>query len=508
MLTDEMLTLVGPVAFEVTGSGISIGCGDDRTFEVPDADVLEWLTAFSAARNTATGAGRLYAWRGSQTAGEVRKRWGVVMRGLTCVWTLQRSLNPGTVIAEAADAGKNRGAGWHRTPLQTAQLVAELTARYPAADRQLAKLDATIEDLWRWPAQRGYLVDQKFIAEKLAEAERVVRDSIFNWKVDLTQTDAPVHEWLRSWQIEITDQNGYPSLDSEHHSSAVVPHKSERAWAEFQRIRKAGNIRAKLTEIKRATVRGRIHPQILSIGAKTGRQASKLPALQNVTPSLRQVLLPDPGHVLIGVDLDRVEPRVICALSGDPALRAAVEGDIYQVLADRIGVDRSTAKTTLLAMMYGEGAGRLSRKLGIEVTAAKQISQNLLAGYPTMAAWRQEVSRNAIAGKELRTGYERLLPPTPLDSKRPGKHLGYMAVNWVVQGTAADVFKRLTIAAAERLPQDALWLPIHDELLVQVPAADAEATRTVLAEVFSTTFRGVPITGTPTAAQTKWVKTY
>ncbi len=106
-----------------------------------------------------------------------------------------------------------------------------------------------------------------------------------------------------------------------------------------------------------------------------------------------------------------------------------------------------------------------------------------------MNGWINGVKAKAKRGELLTTYFGRRLPQT---QEKP-----YRAVNWIVQGTAADLFKQITLRAAATLPKDALYLPVHDELVVQVQIGQEDQAMAALGAAMTTRLAGVPITGTP-----------
>ena len=75
-----------------------------------------------------------------------------------------------------------------------------------------------------------------------------------------------------------------------------------------------------------------------------------------------------------------------------------------------------------------------------------------------------------------------------------------------MQGTAADLFKRITVDVADRLGREFLWLPVHDELIVQVPVGTEGRALDVLGSAMTTELLGVPISGTPAVIGDRWGK--
>jgi len=253
---------------------------------------------------------------------------------------------------------------------------------------------------------------------------------------------------------------------------------------------------------------GRVHPRINAIGARTGRMSITGPPMQAVPRRLRPAFLADPGKTLVGCDLDRVEPSLVAAASGDPGLLAATEGDVYIELAAKLwGEDahsdperRGQAKTALNAITYGQGAEGLGRRLGVETGEAQAVLDGWVKAYPTFEKWKKSVVATAKNGRGLTTLSGRRL--------RTPEH-PYQAISYVIQGTAADVFKTLMLEVASALPDGFdLWLPVHDELIVQCPddPESVDAALAILAERMQCEVKGVHIGGTPAHLGRAWRK--
>jgi len=391
--------------------------------------------------------------------------------------------------------------------VETARLVAEWNDTLAGDLRACVRRETDVDAAWTWPGIRGYRVDLGMLADEVRALDAARAESFERWGVDLTTTSNASRTWVTQRGIRITDMDGKPTLSAKHYGRAQVPDEARADWDVFVDIRTVATTANKLGEIAGLMdSSGRLYPEIRAIGAHTGRQSIGRPALQNLPERLRPLLLADEGMTLVGCDLDRVEPRVIAALTGDTALTAAVESDVYEELAVAVwgerargdGESRKVAKTAFLAMAYGQGSKSLGANLGISPTEAQAVIDGLRGGYPTMAAWMDGVKRSARNGINLYTAYGR---PIPDNSDGP-----YRAVNHTIQGTAADLFKAITLDVAKRLGEDALWLPVHDELIVQVPAADADAAVEALREAMSTELKGVPITGTPIILGDRWRK--
>jgi DNA polymerase I-like protein with 3'-5' exonuclease and polymerase domains len=249
-----------------------------------------------------------------------------------------------------------------------------------------------------------------------------------------------------------------------------------------------------------------VRPIVEVYGAVTGRMAVSDPAVQNIPPALRPCLLADGGKRLVGLDLAQVEPRVAAGMSGDAEMMAAVSsGDVYAAAASVVWPDsavtperRALAKRVLLARLYGQGYAALARAIDLSPEDAQDITNRLLRGWPVLRSWMAGLTAKAKAGEKLVTLAGRELPAPPADES-------YKAVNWVVQGSAADLFYRFTQRVAKKLPASArLWLPLHDELIVECETGDEASVADLLSQVMRCRVGGVEIFGQPTAYGSRW----
>jgi DNA polymerase-1 len=190
--------------------------------------------------------------------------------------------------------------------------------------------------------------------------------------------------------------------------------------------------------------------------------------LHNLPAELRPAVAAEPGQVFVRADLGQIEPRVLAAVSRDPALaRASAADDLYAPVAARLAVERPVAKVAVLAAMYGQTSG-----------AAGEALRGLESAYPIAMRLLREAYDAGRAGREVRTYGGRLIRvsavPEGLDEARRREAAaarGRFARNAVIQGAAAEVFKAwaVTVRAGLRGWDARIVLCLHDELLVQVP---------------------------------------
>jgi DNA polymerase-1 len=182
--------------------------------------------------------------------------------------------------------------------------------------------------------------------------------------------------------------------------------------------------------------------------------------LHNLPAELRPAVAAEPGQLLVRADLGQVEPRVLAAVSRDAGLaRAAAEDDMYTPVAQQLGCDRPTAKVAVLAAMYGQTSG----------TAGQALAQ-MERAYPTALSYLRAAEEAGRVGRDVRTHGGRLV--------RSGTGgVGRYVRNAVVQGAAAELFKAWAAAVRTGLREaqaGSVVLCLHDELLLQVPAARAQ----------------------------------
>jgi len=399
--------------------------------------------------------------------------------------------------------------------VETARLVDELREGADKDARAAALLEARVDRLWHRATLRGFRVDTDRLGVEVAKLEEVRAASVERFGCDLTSASLATRSWVLSRGIRIQDDKGKDTLSKDFYAEAFVPPEAADDWSAFLEIRRAGAARNALTGFQSSMVDGRIHSHFAVLGAITGRTTSRAPNLQNISPALRPIFVADEGMTLLGADFDSVEPRVMAAMSEDAAALAAVQAqDVYTETAVQVWGEpargnkdlRAQAKTAFLAVGYGQGAPALAQKLGIPLDEAEQLKRNFRRQFPTMLAWGRSVVAAVEAGRHQVTGYGRHLPLP--QEECPRKPRPYRAVNWTVQGTAADVLKLVTARVADRLGSAALWVPIHDELILQVPdtAEGRESGLDALQEAMNFSFRGVPITATPEIIGRRWYK--
>ena len=251
---------------------------------------------------------------------------------------------------------------------------------------------------------------------------------------------------------------------------------------------------------------GRIHTTFHQLVTATGRLASHGPNLQNIPirtdvgRQIRKAFRAPKGSVLICADYSQIELRILAHLSEDPGLldafrrdldiHAAVAAQVFGTPVDQVTLEqRAHAKTINFGIIYGITPYGLARRIeGLDVSSAARLIEEYKARFPRIEAFLQSCVQHALEHGYVVTmlGRRRAIPELR-SSNRARRALGErLAINTVVQGSAADLIKIAMVNLARRIDADRLplklLLQIHDELVLEAPAAEAEALAAVVCE--------------------------
>ncbi len=245
---------------------------------------------------------------------------------------------------------------------------------------------------------------------------------------------------------------------------------------------------------------GRLHTTFSQVTASTGRLSANNPNLQNIpvrTPlgrEIRSTFVAAEGSRLLSVDYSQVELRILAHLSGEPVLREAFArgDDIHAVTAAEVldkpietltRDERDRAKAVNFGIIYGISAFGLSEQLGIEREEAQAYIDRYRGRMPSVAAFIErsiEIARERGYATTL-LGRRRPVPELRAQNWQVRSLGERLAVNSVMQGSAADIIKLAMVRIHRRLGEEGLAsrlvLQIHDELLLEVPDVETSAAR-------------------------------
>ena len=250
---------------------------------------------------------------------------------------------------------------------------------------------------------------------------------------------------------------------------------------------------------------GRLHTSFRQAVAATGRLSSNEPNLQNIPirseegREIRRAFIAEDGWKLLSADYSQIELRVLAHISGDPGLCAAfAEGadvhartaaDVFEVPQSEVTPEqRRQAKAINFGLIYGMGAFRLGRDLGIPQAQAKGIIDRYFKRYPGVRRYFDETVATARATKSVSTLYGRVRSLPEIDARNANLRMGAerVAVNTPIQGTAADLLKIAMIRLDARLTREQrrarILLTVHDELVLEVPEDELETIGPIVRE--------------------------
>lgn len=250
---------------------------------------------------------------------------------------------------------------------------------------------------------------------------------------------------------------------------------------------------------------GRIHPAFHQTGAATGRISSSHPNVQNIPirsetgVRIREAFVPAEGNRLLAADYSQVELRILAHFSGDESLREAFRSgeDVHRRTAAEVaGIDasavsadqRARAKAVNFGIIYGLSAFGLATQLGIATSDAQATIDAYFARYGGVRRFLVETIERARADGFVRTllGRRRYLPDLASRNRVLRGAAERMAVNTVVQGTAADLMKKAMVGLQGALERTGLRarmiLQVHDELVFDTPAGEIETLARLVRE--------------------------
>lgn len=250
---------------------------------------------------------------------------------------------------------------------------------------------------------------------------------------------------------------------------------------------------------------GRVRSIFRQTETRTGRISSTEPNLQNIPvrtergSRLRRFFIADKGCLLVDADYSQIELRVLAHIANDAAMIDAFkhDEDIHTKTAAQVfdmpeafvtPQMRSSAKAVNFGIVYGIGAFSLSQDIGVSVAEADRYIKSYLNTYKGVQAYMHET---IAFGKEhgyVKTLFGRRRPlPELAATNRITKAFGErVAMNTPIQGTAADIIKLAMVKVFTRLKKEQLRarliLQVHDELIVEAPADEAERVAAILTE--------------------------
>jgi DNA polymerase-1 len=248
---------------------------------------------------------------------------------------------------------------------------------------------------------------------------------------------------------------------------------------------------------------GRIHCLLNQTVAATGRLSSSDPNLQNIPirtelgRRIRRSFVAEKGNKIISADYSQLELRLLAHITQDPVMLEAFQNgeDIHARTArlvfgartdEELKEARRFAKIVNFAIAYAIEPWGLSQRVGISRPEAKKVIEDYYNTYKGVRRYMEEVPLRAREHGYVRSIYGRIRPLPGISDRNANirKAAEREAINMPIQGTASDIVKIAMLKVDEEFRREGLdaqlLMQVHDELLVETPAASAEHVAEIL----------------------------
>jgi len=293
-------------------------------------------------------------------------------------------------------------------------------------------------------------------------------------------------------------QHGY-STDQETLESLADAHPLPGLILEYRALSKLRSTYCEALVKQADPVTHRIHARFHACVTATTRLSSSDPNLQNI-PSrealgreIKRAFVAREGWMFLSADYSQIELRILAALSGERMLREAyLHGvDVHARTASAIfdvpfedvtPPQRQVGKTINFGILYGMGASKLARETGYSLSEARVFLEKFHAQFGGLSSFFESQLSQARATGEVRTilGHRRAIPELFVERGMERSFGERVAINTPIQGSASDIVKRAMLRFDARMRElglgGRLLIQVHDELLVEVPASEVEAT--------------------------------
>jgi DNA polymerase I len=271
-----------------------------------------------------------------------------------------------------------------------------------------------------------------------------------------------------------------------------------------------------------ADAEGVVRCQIWQAEAVTGRMSITSPALQTLSRDdtfIRGSFVPRPGYVFVSCDYAQIEARLAAHFSRDAGMIqtfidsdaggtdffAGIASQIWGRVVSKKDQERQLCKNVVYGACFGAGIAKMAHTAGVSYETMRPVKEAFDANYPGLKRFSQEMIREAKAESAregrpaVRSGLGRYLPV------EQGKE--YVAVNRKIQSEAAEVLKVAMLELDAAGLGSTMCLPVHDEILFEIPADGADEAMKLIEETMSVRDRyRVPLTCSPTIMKERWQK--
>lgn len=404
----------------------------------------------------------------------------------------------------------------------TAQLWLKLEPQIKASYQEVFDLEMATRFIVSRMESRGVRVDLDYSQQKYDELSEY-SDSVIEWGKSAYGINVGSNPQLArvitdlGGQITSYTPTGLPKVDKElllflsdvdngvseelsRLAGAVLSMRKARKWSSTY----FSNFLSKNSD-------GYIHADIRTSGARTSRMSVSSPALQQLpsrgSAMVRKAFIPSDGHVFITCDSDQVEARIFAVLSGDKDLQQAfidadaTGSDFFTEIGKQVyaepGFQKSDGRRGLLknffyGKLYGAGVETMAHSAGVATSRMQAVADTIDSRFPGIQKFIEATEREGMARKAAE-GQAYVMNPLgrrlPADDRRE-----YALTNYKIQSTAADALKQGLVRLDAAGYDDFMVLPIHDEILFDIPESDADQAVAEIPGLMSDTTFDVPLT--------------
>jgi DNA polymerase-1 len=375
--------------------------------------------------------------------------------------------------------------------------------------------------------RRGTLVDLEYCDAKIAQIEEYAW-SVRKWATEAygiknLTSGAECIRKFRDMGFEFTEKtpSGADSLNKDQ--LEVFAAQGSDLAAAILSLRKGEKIKGPYLSNFHNMVdsNNRVHPTIWPIGTRTARMSIQNPALQTLPsgdPTVRDAFIPKPGCVFISIDADQIELRLATHFSQDAGLVEAFASgaDFFTTVASEVYAEpvskgdprRGLMKAGIYATLYGAGIAKIAMTAGVSFETMDAVMDGFHNRFPGIRRLQSQIE----AVTKQRTATEgRPYVTTPFGRRMIGDAGSeYALVNYLIQSHAAEILKRgimdLELAGIGQY----LLLPVHDELVLEVPREDTDDVLHTLQETLNAVGKDylVPLTWGPDVMEDRWGSKY
>lgn len=381
-------------------------------------------------------------------------------------------------------------------------------------DRLFSDLEMPLVDVLAEMEYTGIRVDVerlRQLSKQLRWRLEVLQQEIFHlaggpFNIDSPRQVADVLFGRLKLPVQKRTPKSGPSTDVEVLESLAQHHPVPARMLEYRQLAKLKSTYVDaLPELVHPGT-GRIHTSFKQDVAATGRLSSQDPNLQNIpvrTPeglAIREAFVPEEGWRLVSADYSQIELRILAHFTEDAALLEAfsreedihrhVAAEVFGVAPDQVTAEqRRRAKAVNFGIIYGQTAFGLAKALGIEQSEAAAFIEAYFARYPGVQQFIDRTLDTCLKNGYVSTilGRRRWIEGVRPRSRRKDRSRilpERIAVNTVIQGSAADLIKLAMVRIHRRLTREnwqaRMLLQIHDELLFEVAPDDEAKLRQLL----------------------------